>query len=98
MRRSLHHLRKEYQHYEVSFYVPNPTFKGLMRFRQSLLFSSSLKKTKGGMLRQGASITAFLLLLLLFLPLLSSPVLTFSRGDVRDTSRGQNIGVLSWPP
>ena len=48
MRRSLHHLRKEYQHYEVSFYVPNPTFKGLMRFRQSRLFSSSLKKTKGG--------------------------------------------------
>ena len=48
MRRSLHHLRKEYQHYEVSFYVPNPTFKGLMRFRQSRLFSSSLKKKKGG--------------------------------------------------
>ena len=95
MRRSLHHLRKEYQHYEVSFYVPNPTFKGLMRFRQSLLFSSSLKKTKGGNAPAGC-VTAFLLLLLL--PLLSFPFLIFSREDVRDTSRGQNIGVLSWPP
>ena len=93
MRRSLHHLRKEYQHYEVSFYVPNPTFKGLMRFRQSRLFSSSLKKTKGGNAPVGYVNNCFLLLL--FLPLLSSPFLIFSREDVRDTSRGQNIGVLS---
>ena len=55
------------------------------------------RRQQEAMLRQGASITAFLLLLLL-LPLLSSPFLIFSREDVRDTSRGQNIGVLSWPP
>ena len=47
---------------------------------------------KKAMLRQGASITAFLLLLL---PSLSPPFLIFWRAVVSDTSRGQNIGV-SW--
>ena len=71
MRRSLHHLRKEYQNYEVSFYVPNPTFKGLMRFRQSLLFSSSLKKTKGGNAPVGCVNNCFLVVVVLAVAFLS---------------------------
>ena len=71
MRRSLHHLRKEYQHYEVSFYVPNPTFKGLMRFRQSRLFSSSLKKTKGGNAPVGCVNNCFLVVVVFAVAFLS---------------------------